>query len=42
MSKIRFECRQVILKYWTQMTPKSETLTYTTITIKQPVFYDVI
>ena len=28
MSKTRFECRQVILKNWTQMTPGSETLTY--------------
>ena len=28
MSKTRFECRQVILKKWTQMTPGSETLTY--------------
>ena len=28
MSKTRFECRQVILKHWTQMTPGSETLTY--------------
>ena len=28
MSKTRFECRQVIFKNWTQMTPGSETLTY--------------
>ena len=28
MSKTRFECRQVIKKNWTQMTPGSETLTY--------------
>ena len=27
MYKTRFECRQVILKNWTQMTPGSETLT---------------
>ena len=31
MSKTRFECRQVILKKLTQMTPGSETLTYTFI-----------
>ena len=29
MSKTRFECIQVILINWTQMTPGSETLTYT-------------
>ena len=28
MSKTRFECRQIILNNWTQMTPGSETLTY--------------
>ena len=28
MSKTRLECRQVILKNWTQMTPGSETLSY--------------
>ena len=28
MSKTRFECKKVIFKNWTQMTPGSETLTY--------------
>ena len=28
MSKTRFECRQVIFKNWTKMTPGSETLMY--------------
>ena len=28
MSKTKFECRQAILKNWTQMTPGSETLAY--------------
>ena len=41
MSRTRFECRQVIKKNWTKMTPGSETLTYPLCFIKKNLFDQV-